>query len=89
MAKNNIFSLYLHRKFLLLAWSEATLTRLIVLCLKWVTRPNEHQITEKDEGCIYSMIMTNNCEDMGSLPDEQSNFLHATVQVEIYSVSKA
>lgn len=35
------------------------------------------------------MTITNNCEDTGSLPDEHSNFLHATVhQVESYSVSK-
>lgn len=36
------------------------------------------------------MSITNNCEDIGSLPVEQSHFLHATVhQVEIYSISKA
>lgn len=36
------------------------------------------------------MTITNSCEDMGSLPDEQSNFLHGTEHhVEIYSVSKA
>lgn len=28
---------------------------------------------------MYSMTITNNCEDMESLPDEQSNFLPATV----------
>ena len=36
------------------------------------------------------MSITNNCEDMGSLPKERSNFLNATVhQVEIYLISKA
>lgn len=35
------------------------------------------------------MTITNNCEDMGSLPDEQSNFPHGTVHQVVYSVSKA
>lgn len=36
------------------------------------------------------MTIANNYDDMGSLPVEQSHFLHATVhQVEIYSIFKA
>lgn len=36
------------------------------------------------------MFITNNYEDIRSLPEEQSNFLHAIVhQVKIYSFSKA